>query len=101
MKPFWDARNKYLNWLYKEDPEARFLFDPVITVHPDEVFFECFSVDESSYGKLGCNHNVFTKVNEMKYGTTNVDYSAELYNEFQKRHSPARRSKRVRGADSS
>lgn len=84
QRPFWDAQSKYLQWLYKVDPEARFLFDPVITVHPDEVFFECFSVDESSYGKLGCNHNVFTKVNEFKCGTTNVDYSAELYDEFQK-----------------
>ncbi|HZY79129.1 MAG TPA: SWIM zinc finger family protein [Cyclobacteriaceae bacterium] len=84
QKPFWDAQWKYLTWLAKTDPEARYLFDPVITVHPDEVFFECFSVDESSYGKLGCNHNVFTKVNEFKCGTTNVDYSSELYDEFQK-----------------
>jgi len=84
QKPYFDARYKYLNWLARTDPDARYLFDPVITVHPDEVFFECFSVDESSYGKLGCNHNVFTKVNEFKCGTTNVDYSAELYDEFQK-----------------
>jgi len=84
QKPFYDAQYKYLTWLWKHDPDARMLFDPVITVHPDEVFFECFSVDESSYGKLGCNHNVFTKVNEFKCGTTNVDYSAELYDEFQK-----------------
>jgi hypothetical protein len=60
------------------------VFDPVITVHPDELFFECFSQDESSYGKLGCNYNVFKKVNEFKCGTTNVDYSSLLYNEFQK-----------------
>jgi predicted nucleic acid-binding Zn finger protein len=60
------------------------VLDPVITVHPDELFFECFSQDESSYGKLGCNYNVFNKVSEFKCGTTNIDYSSLLYNEFQK-----------------
>ena len=34
------------------------LLDPAITVHPDELFFECFSRDESSYGKLSCSYNV-------------------------------------------
>ncbi len=60
------------------------MLDPVITIHPDELFFECFSQDESTYGKLGCNYNVFKQLDDYKCGTTNVDYSCALYEEFQK-----------------
>ena len=84
MGPFYNARKKYFDYLYKNDKDAWFVLDPVITVHPDELFFECFSQDESSYGKLSCNYNVFTGIDEFKCGTTNIDYSAELYGEFQK-----------------
>jgi hypothetical protein len=82
--PFYKAKRKYFDYLYQSNKDAWFVLDPVITVHPDELFFECFSQDESSYGKLGCNYNVFNKVNEFKCGTTNIDYSSDLYNEFQK-----------------
>ena len=34
---------KYFNYLYQRDKELWFKLDPVITVHPDQVFFECFS----------------------------------------------------------
>lgn len=84
MEPFYKARKEYFDYLYKNDRDAWFVLDPVITVHPDELFFECFSQDESSYGKLSCNYNVFTEINEFKCGTTNIDYSAQLYGEFQK-----------------
>ena len=84
MGPFNQAKKKYFDYLYQNDKDAWFVLDPVITVHPDEVFFECFSQDESSYGKLSCNYNVFTEINEFQCGTTNIDYSAELYGEFQK-----------------
>jgi len=53
-------------------------------VHPDEVFFECFSQDESSYGRLSCSYEVFKNMGEFACGTTNIDYSAALYDEFQK-----------------
>ena len=56
----------------------------MITVHPDEVFFECFSQDESSYGRLGASYEVFKNIEEFACGTTNIDYSAALYDEFQK-----------------
>ena len=84
MSPFYKARKSYFDYLYKNDKDAWFVLDPVITVHPDEVFFECFSQDESSYGKLSCNYNVFSHISEFECGTTNIDYSADLYNEFQK-----------------
>ncbi|MEZ5427819.1 MAG: hypothetical protein R2747_16235 [Pyrinomonadaceae bacterium] len=82
--PFYNARRVYFNYLYQKWRDLWFVLDPVITVHPDEVFFECFSEDESSYGRLGANYEVFENIGEMACGTTNIDYSAALYDEFQK-----------------
>ncbi|MGJ4857000.1 SWIM zinc finger family protein [Labrys sp. La1] len=84
MKPFFTARQAYFNYLYKQNRDAWIVLDPVISVHPDEIFFECFSLDESSYGRLSCDHDVFEQLGEMEFGTTNIDYSHALYDEFQK-----------------
>lgn len=83
-RPFYTARQQYYKYLYERDKNLWFVLDPVITVHPDEVFFECFSEDESSYGRLGAKYEVFENINEFACGTTNIDYSAALYDEFQK-----------------
>lgn len=82
--PFYNARQRFFQYLYERDRDVWFVLDPVITVHPDEVFFECFSQDESTYGRLGTSYEVFKNINEFACGTTNIDYSADLYNEFQK-----------------
>ena len=84
MRPFLEARRRYFNYLYERNKDFWFVLDPVITVHPDEAFFECFSQDESSYGRLGASYEVFQNVGEFSCGTTNVDYSYALYDEFQK-----------------
>ncbi len=84
IKPYYNAQSKYFKYLYKRDYAAWFVLDPVITVHPDQVFFECFSKDESVYGKLSCGYDVFKDINEFECGTTNIDYSEKLYQEFQK-----------------
>ncbi|MBW4620353.1 MAG: SWIM zinc finger domain-containing protein [Cyanosarcina radialis HA8281-LM2] len=84
LKPYYDARGRFQRFVWEKQLDFYFVFDPVITVHPDEVFFECFSVDESSYGRLGASYEVFKNINEFACGTTNVDYSAALYDEFQK-----------------
>lgn len=84
MAPFYSARQRYFQYLYEKNRDLWFVFDPVITVHPDECFFECFSQDESSYGRLGASYEVFQDVGEFACGTTNVDYSSPLYDEFQK-----------------
>ncbi|MFN8672076.1 MAG: SWIM zinc finger family protein [Candidatus Sericytochromatia bacterium] len=84
MKPFYEARQKYFDYLYKKEKDVWFVLDPVITVHPDEVFFECFSMDESSYGKLSVDYSGFKDIKEFSCGTTNIDYSEDLYQEFQK-----------------
>ncbi len=82
--PFDKAKQAYFDYLYEKDRDAWFVLDPVITVHPDEVFFECFSQDESSYGRLGTSYEVFRNIGEFACGTTNIDYSSALYDEFQK-----------------
>jgi len=86
-KKYWDARQEYANYLTRHDPELwRLLMpcDPVITVAPDVLFFECFSADESSYGCLTVNRDAFEAEHDVALGTTNVDYSWALYEEFQK-----------------
>lgn len=82
--PFLKARKQYWDWLYKHDRDLWYVLDPVITVHPDELFFECFSNDESTYGRLSCDYQVFKHVGEFACGTTNIDYSEPLYQEFRK-----------------
>jgi len=83
-RPFEQAKRRYFEWLYQHDRDLWFVLDPVITVHPDEVAFECFSQDESSYGRLAASFEVFEQVGDKAYGTTNIDYSQALYDEFQK-----------------
>jgi hypothetical protein len=82
--PYYAAQRRYFDYLYRRDVDAWFVLDPVITVHPDEVFFECFSQDESTYARLGTSYEVYKNVGEFACGTTNVDYSQALYDEFQK-----------------
>jgi hypothetical protein len=58
--------------------------DPVITVANDVVFFECFSADQSSYGCLTTERDAtFAPGGAHQLGTTNVDYSWQLYDHFQ------------------
>ncbi|HEY0992412.1 MAG TPA: hypothetical protein VGD80_35410, partial [Kofleriaceae bacterium] len=81
---FYAARQRYFSYLYERDKALWYKLDPVITVHPDQVFFECFSRDESSYGRLAASYEVFAELGERANGTTNIDYSERLYGEFQK-----------------
>lgn len=83
-RPYYQARQRYFEYLYQHDRDTWFVLDPIITVHPDEIAFECFSQDESSYGRLAASFEVFEQVGDKAYGTTNIDYSQALYNEFQK-----------------
>ncbi len=86
-KVYWNARQRYSNYLTRHDPELwRLLMpcDPVITVANDVLFFECFSADESSYGCLTVDREGFSSEQNVALGTTNVDYSWALYEHFQK-----------------
>jgi hypothetical protein len=83
---YWKARRAWANELSRNDPQLfRHLVpcDPVVTVAPDVVYFECFSKDESSYGCLLVDRDAFKSDQASGLGTTNVDYSLPLYEHFQ------------------
>jgi hypothetical protein len=65
-----------LRWL-DEDEWLRTL-DPVITVHHDQIFFEAFSNDQSSYARLSASLDAFEPQGEIRYGTTNIDFTDQL-----------------------
>jgi hypothetical protein len=84
LTPFYKAQRKYFDWLFVANRDAWYVLDPVITVHPDRLLFEAFSQDESSYCAVSIAHEAFEHAGERVCGTTNIDYSASLYEEFQK-----------------
>lgn len=83
-RPFNAARLKYFNFIYQNQYELQLLLDPVITVHPDEVSFEAFSRDESTYARLAARFDLFDKIDEFECGTTNIDFSPRLHNELER-----------------
>lgn len=84
---YWTARRRWAVELAASDPALfRSLVpcDPVVTVAPDVVMFECFSKDESSYGCLSVDRDGFRGGGAAAaLGTTNVDYSLALFEHFQ------------------
>jgi hypothetical protein len=65
-----------LRWL--DEDEWLQMLDPVITVHHDQLFFEAFSNDQSSYARLSAPLDAFEPEGEVRYGTTNIDFTEQL-----------------------
>jgi hypothetical protein len=65
-------------WLTQGDLTS-WILDPVITVHPDRLFFEAFSQDQSAYAMVIANPGMFAAEGEIITGTTNIDFSAWLW----------------------
>jgi SWIM zinc finger len=83
---YWDARVRWAHELSANDPglfRALVPCDPVVTVAPDVVMFECFAKDEASYGCLSVDRDAFRGADKAELGTTNVDYSLALFDHFQ------------------
>jgi hypothetical protein len=80
---YYAARSAWIKDLYTRDNKLWWLLDPVVTVAPDVVLFECFSKDESSYGCLTVDRDAFSHEDAQGLGTTNVDYSLALFEHFQ------------------
>ncbi|MEM7675306.1 MAG: hypothetical protein AAF449_04795 [Myxococcota bacterium] len=80
---YFAARSRWIRNLRSADKQLWWLLDPVITVAPDSVFFECFSRDESSYAALHVDRDAFSGSEPGELGTTNVDYSFALFDYFQ------------------
>ena len=87
LRPFHAARRRYFDYAYELEYELQYLLDPVITVHPDEISFEAFSRDQSTYARLAARHELFAKVGHFECGTTNIDFSARLATEMQRMRS--------------
>ncbi len=81
---FYAQRRKYFKWLYKNDMDAWYVLDPVVSVHPDVVLFEVFSQDESSYGRVSVPMDRLETFGELRFGTTNIDYSRALADEIRR-----------------
>jgi hypothetical protein len=65
-------------WL-SEGEFTSWTLDPVITVHPDRIFFEAFSQDQSVYVMLIARPEMFAIEGGLVTGTTNVDFTAGLW----------------------
>jgi hypothetical protein len=83
----WQAQQAYFSWLMRNDPLATLILDPVISVHPDQVFFEVFSKDEGTYAMLGLRRDAFALASPPACGTTNIDFSQALYDSLQQMRS--------------
>ena len=78
-KDFSAARVRYMSFAARDVMEANRVLDPVITVHPDELSFEAFSRDQSSYARLRLSHENFSQIDGFECGTTNIDFSHALH----------------------
>ena len=82
-KTFIEAKARYFEEVaWRNSYELWYLLDPVVTVAPDEVSFEAFSRDESTYARLSLGHGGFSGVGDLTPGTTNIDFSLRLHEEL-------------------
>jgi len=65
----WVSQGEFGSWI----------LDPLITIHPDRIFFEAFSQDQSVYAMVVLDPQMFAPEGEVVTGTTNVDFSAWLW----------------------
>ncbi len=83
-KDYYKIERDFWKFIRDRDYSLWFVLDPVITVHKDQVSFEAFSIDESTYGCLSVAMDEFDLLQTPKLGTTNIDFSAKLEKEMQR-----------------
>ncbi len=83
-KDYYKIERNFWKFIKDRDYSLWFVLDPVITVHKDQVSFEAFSLDESTYGCLSVSMDEFDLLQTPKLGTTNIDFSAKLEKEMQR-----------------
>lgn len=83
-KDYDKLEREFWRYIKERDYDLWFVLDPVITVHPDEVSFEAFSIDESTYGCLSIPMEEFELLQKPSLGTTNIDFSAKLATEMER-----------------
>ena len=97
----WAAQQAYFDWLSRNDPLAWLILDPVVSVHPDEVSFEVFSKDEGTYARLAVDWSAVELEAEPTFGTTNIDFSEDLFKGIQRMRSYRKTLLSVGGDDAS
>lgn len=83
-KDYYKLERDFWKFIKDRDLDLWFVLDPVITVHPDQVSFEAFSLDESTYGCLSIDMEEFELLQKPGLGTTNIDFSAKLAKEIER-----------------
>ncbi|MCY6959009.1 hypothetical protein [Clostridium brassicae] len=83
-KDYYKIEKDFWKFIKDRDYALWFVLDPVITVHPDQVSFEAFSLDESTYGCLSVDMDEFELLQNPQLGTTNIDFSAKLAKEMER-----------------
>lgn len=83
-KDYYSAQRKFWSFLSTHNWAMWLVLDPVVSVHPDAVLFEVFSLDESSYGCVRVPRSNLQTFGEISYGTTNVDFSRALADELER-----------------
>ena len=83
-KDYYKIERDFWKFIKDRDLDLWFVLDPVITVHQDQVTFEAFSVDESTYGCLSIDMEEFELLQKPTLGTTNIDFSAKLAKEIER-----------------
>ncbi len=84
-RDFIAAKARYFEEVaWRSSYEMWFLLDPVVTVHPDEVSFEAFSRDESTYARLALGMDGFDGQGDFGLGTTNIDFSLALHEQLER-----------------
>lgn len=53
--------------------------DPLLTVHPDRIGLEAFTQDRGAYVSLQIDPTVFRLLDEPRYGSSHIDFSAWLW----------------------
>src|SRR5688572_28443252 len=56
----WRAQQAYFVWMLRQYPTALAILDPVVSVHPDQIAFEVFGKDESTYACLAFKKDAFS-----------------------------------------
>jgi len=83
-KNYYKIERDFWKFIKDRDMNLWFVLDPVITVHPDQVSFEAFSLDESIYGCLSVVMDEFELAKDPQLGTTNIDFSSKLSMEIER-----------------
>lgn len=72
-------QRRFLQYVFDLSVSGDEVLDPICSVHPDQLGFEVFSRDGSAYARVGVDRSQMEEQGEVVCGTTNVDFSAGLY----------------------